>query len=176
MRSVENESLCMYIVILLCIVYKTLTIFVFFFFNLEKKKKNIWPCGILTRGHFATYIGTSGHMAACKRYTWRTLATWISDTWPNCHMSSSCILPCCRYDTWLYGHVATVTEWRIPTFFVVIQHTIPFDLLLPLNSPKLWQTDVYVWPGIISRSPYDCYVPEYVGQHMIHDSLLNSVA
>jgi hypothetical protein len=37
MHSVQNESLCMYIVILLCIVYKTLTIFVSFF-NFEKKK------------------------------------------------------------------------------------------------------------------------------------------
>jgi hypothetical protein len=65
-HSVQNESLCMYIVILLCIVYKNPNIFCFFFFFFFflKKIKN------------------------------KKLATWHIDTWrtyghvPKLHMSS----------------------------------------------------------------------------------------
>jgi len=74
MHSVHFESLCMYIVILVCIMYKTLTMFVvslfFFFFS---KKKNSPPRVMVTCG---------SHMAMCLNYTWPFgHAHW--NTWPH---------------------------------------------------------------------------------------------
>jgi len=67
MHSVQNESLCMYIVILLCIVYKTLTTF-FFNIHLIKKQLATWN------------IDMWSHMAMCPYSTWLfghvNLCTW----------------------------------------------------------------------------------------------------
>jgi len=83
MHSVHFESLCMYIVILVCIVYKTLAIFVFlffyFFFILGKKKNTVGHVPKLhvairprTLKHVVTWTRVNnprGHVGTCNKYT-----------------------------------------------------------------------------------------------------------
>jgi len=146
MHSVQNKSLCMYIVVLLCIVYKTLTIFIFFI--LGKKKKQLATCHVdtwLTYGHVPKL-----HMAIRPR-TLEQVATWphvnnprghvgMCNKYmrPNGHMylihvaTRTCALIQVAVRTHvlihvterLPGHVATViaivATWRITNFFVVL--------------------------------------------------------
>jgi len=90
----------------------------------------LWPHGFQTRCQIATCINSCGHVGTCNKNTCpngrinslhasmlpRVIKTRV-------HKSTSCTLPRCRYDTWLGGHMTTVTGIvatpRILTFFVV---------------------------------------------------------
>jgi hypothetical protein len=127
MHNVQNESLCMYIVILLCIVYKILTIYIYIYIFYICLIKNSWPRGILTRGHIwpcahipcvqvATYIYTRGHMARCNKYTRPIGHVYFLhvSNWPRVLITRGQLFslyhqPRCHQDTWLVGHVSTVT-------------------------------------------------------------------
>jgi cation transport ATPase len=94
MHSVQNESLCMYIVILLCIVYKILTTF---FFNIYLIKKQL-----------ATWnIDTWPHMAMCPYSTrlfgrkFMHVATWPRVKNTRIHMDT-CINIRVYMAAWIY--------------------------------------------------------------------------
>jgi branched-subunit amino acid transport protein len=93
MHSVQNESLCMYIVILLCIVYQTLTIFVFFFlfFFLKKKKQ-------LAAWHIDTWL-TYSHVPKLHVAVWPRTLEQVA-TWP--HVNNP------------HGHVDTCNKYTCP--------------------------------------------------------------
>jgi hypothetical protein len=111
---------------------------------------HIWPCAQIPRGHLTTHILTSGDMAACKKSTWRTLATWISGTYPNGHMYKS---------KWSFGHVYK-SMWP---FGHMYKSTWPFGHVYLLHVPT-WpygsltrghvaMCNYYTWPHVFQLHP-----------------------